>query len=108
MTWNSNKEYAKLVLLKNISNKQVQHIDEEQSMADIWKSLVSLHQATIFWTALMFMHEHFNMRVVENKNITAFLNKMKSIVNHINSIKFKFKISDLTNAGVIAQSLNFS
>ena len=58
-TWDSNEEYAKLVLLKNISNEQVQHIDEEQFVADVWKSLVSLHQATKFWTALTFMHKLF-------------------------------------------------
>ena len=107
-TWNSNEEYVKLVLLKNISNEQVQHIDEEQSVADVWKSLVSLHQATGFQTALMFMHKLFNMRVAENENIPAFLNKMKSIIDHINSMKSKFKISDLTYAEVIAQSLNSS
>ena len=107
-TWDSNEEYVKLVLLKNISNEQVQHTNEEQSAADIWKSLVSLHQATGFRTTLMSMHELFNIHTVENNHISAFLNKMKSIVNSINLMKSKFNISDLTYAGVIAQSLNSS
>ena len=108
VTWNSNEKYARLGILKNISNKQVQHIDEEQSAADIWKSLVSLYQATRFWTALTFICKLFNMCAAENKNIPAILNKMKSIVDHINLMKSKFKISDLTYAGVIVQSLNSS
>ena len=77
-------------------------------MADVWKSLVSLHQASKFQTALTFMCELFNMHTVENENIPAFLNKMKSIVDRINSMKSKFKISNLTYVGVIAQSLNSS
>ena len=108
ITWDLNEEYTKLVLLKNISNKQVQHIDEEQSTADIWKSLISLHQATGFQTALTFMCKFFNICMIKNKNIPASLNKMKSIIDHINSMKSKFKISDLTYIRVILQSLNSS
>ena len=48
------------------------------------------------------------MRAIENKNILTFLNKMKSIIDCINSMKSKFKISDLTYAQVIAQFLNSS
>ena len=56
----------------------------------------------------MFMRKLFNMRAAENENIPAFLNKMKSIVDCINLMKSKFKISDLTYVGVIVQSFNFS
>ena len=35
MTWDSNEEYVKLVLSKNISNEQVQHIDKEKFAADV-------------------------------------------------------------------------
>ena len=48
------------------------------------------------------------MHMTKNKNIPAFLNKMKSIVDHINLMKSKFKISNLTYARVITQSLNSS
>lgn len=43
MTWDFNEKYTKLILLKNISDKQVQYIDEKLSMTDVWKSLVLLY-----------------------------------------------------------------
>ena len=51
------------------------------------------------------MRTLYHMTPAENKNIPKYINKMKGIVNQINSMKSPFKISDEQFAEVLMQSL---
>ena len=103
--WGTNDKLAKLMILQNVSNEQLQHIDQSQTSANVWKSLTALHQSRGFRTALTYMCTLYHMTPAENKNIPKYINKMKGIVDQINSMKSPFKISDEQFAGVLAQSL---
>ena len=103
--WGTNDELAKLMILQNVSNEQLQHIDQSQTSANVWKSLTALHQSRGFHTALTYMRTLYHMTLAENENIPDYINKMKGLVDLINSMKSPFKISDEQFAGVLAQSL---
>ena len=51
------------------------------------------------------MKEFYHMELGPNNNLPDYMNKMKNLVNQINAIKTPFKISDITYAGILAQSL---
>lgn len=105
LNWETNDEYAKLLMLQNVAAEQIQHINQDQTASEVWKSLISLHQARGLRTALSRMRMFYSMRAAEDENIPDFMNKMKALVEDINSMKGIFKIDNLTYAGVLAQSL---
>jgi hypothetical protein len=80
-------------------------VDQEKNAKDVWTSLISLHQATGFRTVLTYMRTFYTMRAAEDENIPEYINKMKTIVDEINAMKSRFKVDDITYAGVLAQSL---
>jgi hypothetical protein len=103
--WDVNNEYAKLLLVQNVSSEQLQHINQEQNASEVWKSLIDLQQARGFRTALTCMRTLYTMRASEDENILDYINKMKTLVDEINSMRSIFKINDITYAGALAQSL---
>ena len=104
--WASNDEYAKHLLLSNITSSQLNHIDQDKSAAQVWKELVSLHQATGMRTVLTYMRTLYHMTAADDENIPDHINNMRAIVEQINTMRIHyFKINDYTYAGVLAQSL---
>jgi Txe/YoeB family toxin of Txe-Axe toxin-antitoxin module len=103
--WETNDDYAKLLLLQNVTNAQLRHIDQEKTSTEVWKALISLHQARGFRTALTRMRTFYSTRATEDENIPDYINKMKTLVDDINNMKTIFWINDITYAGVLAQSL---
>ena len=51
------------------------------------------------------MKEFYHMELGPNDNLPDYMNRMKNLVDQINAMKIPFKISDVTYAGVLAQSL---
>ena len=45
------------------------------------------------------------MTAKDDENIPDYINQMKSLVDQINAMNTHFKVSDITYAGVLAQSL---
>jgi hypothetical protein len=103
--WTANDEYAKHLILANVSSSQLHHIDQDQTATQVWHSLISLHQATGFRTALTYMRSFYRMTAADDVNIPEYITNMKTLVDQINAMKTPFKIDDLTYAGVLAQSL---
>jgi gag-polypeptide of LTR copia-type len=84
--WQANDKLAKLIILQNISKNQLQHIDQDQSASDIWKTIMSLYQTTGFRTAISYMKELYTMKATNDENIPEFISKMKAIIEDINSM----------------------
>jgi hypothetical protein len=103
--WATNDELAKLIILQNISKSQLQHINQDLTCAEVWKSLVSMHQGTGFRAALAYMRTLYHMSAKEDQDIPEFMNEMKNLIEQINSMNTHFKINDITYAAILAQSL---
>jgi len=105
--WCSNDKLAKVLVLQNISKSQLQHIkQQDQSAAEIWKTITSLYQATGFQTALTYMKKLYTMRAEDNENIPEYINKMKAIIEDINAMDNPdLEINDKTFKGTLLQSL---
>jgi hypothetical protein len=103
--WTANDEYAKHLILANVSSSQLHHIDQDQTATQVWHSLISLHQATGFHTALTYMRSFYHMTAADDVNIPEYITNIKTLVNQINAMKMPFKIDNLTYAGILAQSL---
>ena len=105
--WHSNNKLAKVLVLQNISKSQLQHIkQQDQSAAEIWKTIMSLYQATGFRTTLTYMKKLYTMQAEDDENIPEYINKMKAIIEDINAIDDPdLEINSKTFKGVLLQSL---
>jgi hypothetical protein len=72
--WGNNNELAKALVLRNLDQLQLQHIDQNKTASQIWCRLVSLHQGSCFRTALTYMRTLYHMMVKEDENIPDFIN----------------------------------
>jgi len=80
--WSSNDEYAKYLILTNISSTQLDHIDPR-------------HLRTLF-----------HMTASEDENIPDYINNMKAVVEQVNLMRHSsFKIDDMMFQLILAQSL---
>jgi gag-polypeptide of LTR copia-type len=104
--WQANDKLAKLIILQNISKNQLQHIDQDQSASDIWKTIMSLYQTTGFRTAISYMKELYTMKVSDGENIPEFISKMKAIIEDINSMADNdLGINEKSFKGILLASL---
>jgi hypothetical protein len=106
--WASNNEFAKHIILINLTLDQLNYVNQEQTTAQIWHALVTLHQITGMWTALMYMHTLFIMHAKDDDNIPQYINNLKTIIKQINTIDTVFKINDMMHIAALAQSLPIS
>jgi len=105
--WQSNDKLTKVLVLQNISKSQLQHIkQQDQSTAEIWKTITALYQATGFRTVLTYMKKLYTMQVQDDENILEYINKMKVIIEDINVMDDPdLEINDKTFKGALLQSL---
>jgi gag-polypeptide of LTR copia-type len=104
--WQANDKLAKLIILQNISKNQLQHIDQDQSASDIWKTIMFLYQTTGFRTAISYMKELYTMKASDSKNIPEFISKMKVIIEDINSMADNdLGINEKSFKGILLASL---
>jgi hypothetical protein len=106
--WSSNDEYAKHLILTNVSSAQLNHIDQEQNAHQVWSTLVSLHQPQGFLTILAYLRTLLHMTAAEDENIPDYINKMKSVVDQVNLVRhtgFNLKIDDIMFQSILLQSL---
>ena len=104
--WTHNDNLAKLLILQNISKSQLQHINQRYNSATVWQEITYLHQSTGFRTGLTYMRKLYAMHAAKDKDIPEFMNKMKSIIEEINSMHdTDLEINDKTFSGVLMQSL---
>jgi hypothetical protein len=104
--WQANDKLTKLIILQNISKNQLQHIDQDQSASDIWKTIMSLYQTTGFRTAISYMKELYMMKASDGENIPEFISKMKAIIENINSMANNdLGINEKSFKGILLASL---
>ena len=104
--WQANDKLAKLIILQNISKNQLQHIDQDQSASDIWKTIMSLYQTTGFRTAISYMKELYTMKASDGENIPEFISKMKAIIEDINAMADNdLGINEKSFKGILLASL---
>jgi hypothetical protein len=103
--WASNDEFAKHVILINLTPDQLNHVNQEQTAAQIWHALVTLHQVTGMRTALTYMRTLFTMRAKDDDDIPQYINNMKTVIEQINTMDTVFKIDDMMHTAALAQSL---
>jgi gag-polypeptide of LTR copia-type len=84
--WISNDKLAKVILIQNVAAPQLCHIDQDQTFAKVWIALKTLHQTTRFHTTLTYMRNLFCMKAEEDENIPEYINKMKTLVEEINTM----------------------
>jgi gag-polypeptide of LTR copia-type len=104
--WQANDKLAKLIMLQNISNNQLQHIDQDQSASNIWKMIMSLYQTTRFRTAISYIKELYTMKATDDESISEFISKMKAIIEDINSMaNNNLGINEKSFKGILLASL---
>ena len=84
---------------------QLHHVGQALSLAKVWIQLKTLHQPTGYCTALMYMCTLYHIEASEEENIPDFINKIKKLVNEINSMRTPFKIDNATYGGILTQVL---
>jgi hypothetical protein len=86
--WDTNNEWAKLLIVQNINEEQLQHVNQDLMMSkQLWESLSGLHHGAGYWTAITYMRTVFQLQAADDENIPAFYNKYKKLVEKVNSMQ---------------------
>ena len=106
--WDINNKLAKLIVLQNIKSTQLHYVGQALFLAKVWTQLKTLHQPTGYCTVLVYMHTLYHLETLEEENISDFINKMKKLIDEINSMRTSFKIDNATYGGILTQVLPLS
>ena len=102
--WKNNDRFAKHIILTNLTQDQLNHIERGGTAAEVWNAIVGLHQATGVRTSMTYLRALFTMRARDDENMPDFINKMKAYIEQINTIG-GFEMNDKAHIAALAQSL---
>jgi hypothetical protein len=104
--WKFNDSFARTLILNNISDTQVVHVQSATTAKEMWDNLASVHEPKAHYLAFLIQRNLFRACADEDDDIADHLKKLKNLWKRLTFIDDDdFRISDDQFKTIIASSL---
>ena len=103
--WDYNNNYTEVIIISNILSNEMVHVSQCETVGDMWKILVTVHEAKGHETMLAVIQNLLHTIAEENTDMNEHLNMLLGYWEHIVQIDDDFCILDPMFKVIISLSL---